>query len=67
MKSEGLPMASVILSNRQRSELEDFMLRNPSVRECCRALTLLWLAEGQTADQVAELLHVSRSCRYAAP
>jgi transposase len=57
-------MAPVILSNRQRIELETFTLHNPPARECCRALALLWLAEGETAEQVAELLHVSRQTVY---
>jgi transposase len=57
-------MASVILSNRQRIELENFTLHHPTARECCRALALLWLAEGETADRVAELLHVSRQTVY---
>jgi transposase len=59
-------MASVILSNRQRIELEN-LLHSPPARECCRALALLWLAGGETADRVAELLHVSRQtvCNWA--
>ena len=57
-------MASFILSNRQRIELQDFTLHSPSARECCRALAVLWLAEGETAEQVAELLYVSRQTVY---
>jgi transposase len=57
-------MGPVLLSNRLRIELETFTLHNPSARECCRALALLWLAEGETAEQVAELLHVSRQTVY---
>jgi transposase len=57
-------MASVIRSNRQRIELENFTLHDPMARECCRALALLWLAEGETADRVAESLHVSRQTVY---
>src|SRR5438067_1477893 len=57
-------MASIILSNRQRSDLENFVLHTPSARECCRAQAVLWLAEGETADQVAEWLHVSRQTVY---
>src|SRR5215210_3263500 len=53
-------MASVMLSTRQRIELETFMLHTPSAKERCRAQAVLWLDEGETADQVAELLHVSR-------
>jgi transposase len=53
-------MASIILSERQWLQLEDFVLHASSARECCRALAVLWLAEGETANQVAELLRVSR-------
>jgi transposase len=57
-------MASVMLSTRQRTELETFMLHTPSAKERCRAQAVLWLDEGETADQVAELLHVSRQTVY---
>jgi transposase len=57
-------MASIILSNRQRIDLENFMVHAPSARECCRAQAVLWLAEGETADQVAEWLRVSRQTVY---
>ena len=57
-------MASIILISRQRVELENFVHHAPSARQCCRALAVLWLAEGQTPDQVAELLHVSRQTVY---
>jgi transposase len=53
-------MASIMLNDRQQIELESFMLHAPSARECCRALAVLWLAEGESASQVAELLRVSR-------
>ena len=57
-------MAPVILSSRQRIELEDFMLHTPSAKERCRAQAVLWLAEGEAVEQVAELLHVSRQTVY---
>src|SRR3954462_14673191 len=57
-------MASVILSNRQRIELENFVLHTPSARECCRAQAVLWLAEGETAGPGAEWLHFSRQTVY---
>jgi transposase len=53
-------MASIILNQRQRRELETFVLHAPSARECCRALAVLWLVEGETVSRVAELLRVSR-------
>jgi transposase len=57
-------MAPVILSTRQRIELENFMLHTPSAKERCRAQAVLWLAEGEAVEQVAELLHVSRQAVY---
>lgn len=57
-------MAPVVLSNRQWTELEDFMLHAPSAKELCRAQAVLWLAEGETMEHVAELLHVSRQTVY---
>ena len=57
-------MAPVVLSNRQWTELQDFMLHAPSAKELCRAQAVLWLAEGETMEHVAELLHVSRQTVY---
>ena len=57
-------MALVSLSSRQRSELEYLASRNPVARERCRAQALLWLDEGETPDQVAEALRVSRRTIY---
>ena len=57
-------MAPVVLSNRQWTELQNFMLHAPSAKELCRAQAVLWLAEGETVEQVAELLHVSRQTVY---
>jgi transposase len=57
-------MAPVTLNNRQRLELECYMLHTPSAKERCRAQALLWLDEGDSVEQVAELLHVSRQTIY---
>jgi transposase len=57
-------MARVILGARQRSTLEDFMLHASSAKERCRAQAVLWLAEGESVEQIAELLHVSRQTVY---
>ena len=57
-------MAPVVLSNRQWTELQDFMLHAPSAKELCRAQAVLWLAEGETVEHVAEILHVSRQTVY---
>lgn len=53
-------MAPILLSARLRGELEDLVLRTPSATERCRAQAVLWLAEGLSAEQVAETFQVSR-------
>ena len=53
-------MAPIILSARLCGELEDLVLRTPSAKERCRAQAALWLAEGLSAEQVAETFQVSR-------
>jgi transposase len=53
-------MAPIILNARLRGELEDLVLRTPSAKERCRAQAVLWLAEGLSAEQVAETFQVSR-------
>ena len=57
-------MAPLILSPRQRLELEYFTSHTPVAKERCRAQALLWLDEGESAAQVAELLHVGRRTVY---
>ena len=57
-------MALIILSARLRAELEDLVLRTPSAQERCRAQAVLWLAEGLSAEQVAETFQVSRQTIY---
>lgn len=57
-------MAPLILSSRQRSELEYLASHNPIARERCRAQALLWLDEGEAPDQVAASLRVSRRTIY---
>ena len=57
-------MAPIILSARLRGELEDLVLRTPSAKERCRAQAVLWLAEGLSAEQVAETFQVSRQTVY---
>ena len=46
-------MAPLILSSRQRSDLEYLASHNPVSKERCRAQALLWLDEGETVEQVA--------------
>src|SRR4051794_27350341 len=57
-------MRPIILSDRLRGELEGLVAHTPLAKERCRAQALLWLAEGQSAEEVAELLHVSRQSVY---
>jgi transposase len=57
-------MAPIALSNRERAELEGLVVRTPSAKERSRAQALLWLAEGDTVDTIADVLHVSRQTIY---
>jgi Homeodomain-like domain len=57
-------MTPISLTERQRAELEGAAVRTPSIKQCCRAQALLWLAEGESVEAVAELLHVSRQTVY---
>jgi transposase len=57
-------MAPIILSARLRGDLEELVLRTSSAKERCRAQAVLWLAEGVSAEQVAETFQVSRQTVY---
>lgn len=57
-------MMSFTLTNRQRGKLQDLMSHTPWAKHRCRAQALLWLAEGKPAEEVAELLHVTRQTVY---
>ena len=57
-------MAPLVLSPRQRLGLEYLASHTPAARERCRAQALLWLDEGETPEQVAEALRVSRRAVY---
>ena len=57
-------MLPMILTDRLRGELEALVARTPLAKERCRALALLWLAEGHSAGEVAGLLRVSRQSVY---
>jgi transposase len=57
-------MAPLILSPQQRSQLEYLASHNPVAKERCRAQALLWLDEGETPEEVAESLRVSRRTVY---
>ena len=57
-------MLPIILSDRLRGELEGLVAHTPLAKERCRAQALLWLAEGRSAEEVADLLLVSRQSVY---
>jgi transposase len=57
-------MASVTLSSRQRAELEYLAAHTSLAKERSRAQAVLWLAEGVGAEEVAELLGVTRQTVY---
>lgn len=57
-------MAPIILSDRLRGELEELVAHTPLAKERIRAQALLWLADGEPAEQVADLLRVSRQTVY---
>jgi transposase len=57
-------MGSLTLSGRQRAELEYLAAHTPSARERSRAQAVLWLDEGAGAEEIAELLGVTRQTVY---
>jgi transposase len=57
-------MTPLRLSPRQRSELEYLASHEPMAKLRCRAQALLWLDEGETVEQVADALRVSRRTGY---
>ncbi len=57
-------MTSIILSDRLRGELEDLVTHTSLAKERSRAQALLWLADGESVEQAAELLRVSRQTVY---
>jgi transposase len=52
------------LSDWERKALQYLTAHGPSAREHCRVQALLWLAAGQSPDQIADLLGVSRRTVY---
>jgi transposase len=57
-------MTLLLLSPRERSELEYLAAHEPLAKPRCRAQALLWLDEGATVEQVADALGVSRRTVY---
>jgi hypothetical protein len=48
-------MRPIILSDRLRGELDRLVALTPLAKERCRAQALLWLDEGRSAEEVADL------------
>jgi len=57
-------MTPLILSPRQRWELEYLASHEPLAKVRCRVQALLWLDEGETVEHVADFLRVSRRTVY---
>ena len=57
-------MALLKLSSRQIAQLEKLLTVRPDARELNRAQALLWLADGESVEQVAARLRVSRQTVY---
>jgi transposase len=57
-------MTAFQFSDQEREGLEQLLAAGPHAREQCRLQALLWLAAGEPADDIADLLGVSRRTVY---
>jgi transposase len=57
-------MAEIILSARERAQLQDLMVRTSDARILRRAYALLWSDEGKSVHEIADQLKVSRQAVY---
>jgi transposase len=57
-------MTPVVLRPRERQRLEELTLHPPTAASLRRAQALLWLEEGERAQEVAERLQLSRQASY---
>jgi transposase len=57
-------MTPFVLSPRERQVLEELTLHPPEAKSLRRAQTLLWLDEGESVQEVAERVQVSRQAVY---
>jgi len=57
-------MTTLQLSDREREGLQALLAHGPFAKEACRIQALLWLAAGQPADRIAEVLGVNRRTVY---
>lgn len=60
-------MALLELTPREIANLENFLAAKPEARQLIRAQALLWLSDGESAEEIAERLLVSRQtiCNWA--
>ena len=57
-------MTPLRLSAREREGLQDLLAHGSFAKAACRVQALLWLAAGQPAERIAEVLGVSRRTVY---
>jgi transposase len=57
-------MSTVSLSGKQRTALEHLLRTSTNARQVIRAQALLWLDDGESVEEVAERLVVSRQTIY---
>jgi transposase len=57
-------MSLLTLHPTERGQLHHIALHAPSGRECCRAQALLWLADGDAPEDIADHLGVTRRTLY---
>jgi transposase len=57
-------MILVKLNSRQVAQLEKFLTTTPDARQLKRAQALLWLAEGDSVEEIARRLRVTRQTIY---
>ena len=57
-------MALIKLNSRQVTQLEKFLTTRPDARQLKRAQALLWLADGDSVEEIAGRLRVTRQTIY---
>jgi transposase len=57
-------MALIKLNSRQVAQLEKFLTTRPDARQLKRAQALLWLADGDSVEEIATRLRVRRQTIY---
>jgi transposase len=62
--NEGDAMALIKLNSRQIAQLEKFLTSRPDARQLKRAQALLWLADGDSVEEIATRLRVTRQTIY---